>query len=133
MAKFNVVGLDSMQKMLVQRGGAAAKAAPKMLKAGAKVLIEAQKKSIKDFDVYDSGELYESIKASPMRRKDDDYFVEVFPHGVDSKGVRNATKGFVAEYGTSRRPFRPWMSTAASRSIEDISKAMREVWEAENK
>lgn len=133
MASFNVTGLDYMQKLLVQRSSSAARAAPKMLKAGAKVLIEAQKKAIKEMDVYETGALYNSIRASSVKNKDDDYFVEVFPHGVDEKGVRNATKGFVAEYGKSGRPARPWMSTAAAKSGEKISEAMRKVWEAENK
>ena len=133
MAKFNVVGFDSIEKEFAKRPKVLSDAAPKMLKAGAKVLVQAQKQEAETLKIRDTGQFIESIKATPIKNKDGVYSVDVYPQGVDDKGVRNATKGFVAEYGTSRRPARPWMSKANENSADDVHKAMRDVWEAENK
>ena len=43
MAKFNVVGFDDVEKALLARGEAVTPAVDAMLKAGAEVLVEAQK------------------------------------------------------------------------------------------
>lgn len=131
MAKFNIVGFDDVEKELLKRSRKAETAVPKMLKAGAEVLIKAQKAVSKEMGVYDTGEFHDSIKATKIKEKDGAQYVDVYPQGTDSKGVRNATKGFIAEYGTSSIAARPWMSTANTRYAEDVHDAMRAAWEEE--
>lgn len=131
MAKFNVVGFEDVEKELLRRSRKAETAVPKMLKAGADVLIKAQKMVSRGMGVYDTGEFHDSIKATKIKEKDGARYVDVYPQGTDSKGVRNATKGFIAEYGTSSIAARPWMSAANERYAEKVHKAMREAWEEE--
>jgi len=45
--------------------------------------------------------------------------------------VRNATIGFVAEYGTSSQQARPYMTTANAKAHEKVIDAELEVWERE--
>lgn len=131
MAKFNIVGFSDVEKELLKRSRRAETAVPKMLKAGSEVLIKAQKSVSKEMGVYDTGDFHDSIKATKIKEKDGAQYVDVYPQGTDRKGVRNATKGFIAEYGTSSITARPWMSTANARYAEDVHEAMRAAWEEE--
>ena len=50
-----------------------------------------------------------------------------------SKGnVRNATIGFVAEYGTSSQIARPYMTVANEKAFEKVIDAELEIWERES-
>lgn len=131
MAKFNVIGFGEVEKELLKRTKQARSAVPKMLEAGAKVLIRAQKATSREMGVYDTGQFHDSIKATKVKDKDGAKYVDVYPQGTDDKGVRNATKGFIAEYGTSSIAARPWMSTANSRHADEVHDAMRAAWEEE--
>ena len=131
MARFNVDGFDDVQKKLLRHNSAAQKAAPKMLEAGAKVLVRAQKAVSRQIGVYDTGQFHDSIKPTKVKTRDEEKYVEIYPQGVDDKGVRNAEKGFIAEYGTSRIQARPWMSTANAQAADEVHEAMRKVWEEE--
>lgn len=131
MAKFNVVGFEDVEKEMLKRTRRAEKAVPKMLQAGAKILVEAQKRVSREMGVYDTGDFHDSIKPTKIKEKDSEMYIEVYPQGTDRKGVRNATKGFIAEYGTSSINARPWMSAANARYAEDVHNAMRQAWEDE--
>ena len=131
MAKFNVTGFEEVEKELLKHTKRAQSAVPKMLESGSKVLVKAQKSTIRKMGVYDTGQLHDSIKATKVKDKDGAKYVDVYPHGTDDKGVRNATKGFIAEYGTSSIAARPWMSTANSRYADEVHDAMRAAWEEE--
>ena len=86
-----------------------------MLKAGADVLIEAQRAEAQAMGLNETGGFINSIKATDVKGDDTEKYVEIYPqgrakHGNDRKGdkskVRYATIGFVAEYGTSSHDFR---------------------------
>lgn len=129
MAKFNVVGFEDVERELLMRSKKAETAVPKMLKAGAEVLVKGQKQVSREMGVYDTGDFHDSIKATKIKEKDGAQSVDVYPQGTDRKGVRNAEKGFIAEYGTSRIEARPWMSTANARYAKEVHDAMRAAWE----
>lgn len=132
MAKFNTVGFDDIEKEFLKQSDTATKAIPKMLEAGAAVLVKAQKEEAKTLKVEDSGDLIKSIKASKVKTTDIDSTVTVAPTGKNHNGIRNAEVGFVNEYGTSNQPARPWMETANIKSEEKVHQAMVNVWEEMN-
>ena len=132
MAKFNTVGFDDLEKEFLKQSEVATKAIPKMLEAGAAVLVDAQKEEAKTLKVEDSGDLIKSIKASKVKTTDIDSTITVAPTGKNHNGVRNAEVGFVNEYGTSKQPARPWMETANIKSEEKVHQAMVNVWEGMN-
>ena len=113
MADFNVTGLDDVIKEMTSHQQAAEKAIPEMLNAGAEILVNAQKSEVKAQKLVDTGDMINSIKPDKVKTgKDGNAYIDVYPQGKDRKGVSNAEKGFVAEYGTSKMPARPWMRTA---------------------
>lgn len=88
----------------------------------------------------ETGSFVKSIKATAVKGNDTEKYVDVYPqgrakHGNDRKGdksnVRNATIGFVAEYGTSSQQARPYMTTANAKAHEKVIDAELEVWERE--
>lgn len=138
MAEFSTVGLEDVIQAFERREQAAAEAVPEMLKAGAEVLVQAQKEEAKAMGLNDTGGFINSIKATPVKQEGTETYIDVYPqgkakHGNDRKGdksnVRYATIGFVAEYGTSRKAARPYQTAANEKAREKVSAAEREVWE----
>ena len=108
MGEFNTVGLEDIIDAFSRREAATVEAVPKMLKAGADVLIEAQRAEAQAMGLNETGGFINSIKATDVKGDDTEKYVEIYPqgrakHGNDRKGdkskVRYATIGFVAEYG----------------------------------
>lgn len=130
MADFNVTGLDDVIKEMTSHQQAAEKAIPEMLNAGAEILVNAQKSEVKAQKLVDTGDMINSIKPDKVKTgKDGNAYIDVYPQGKDRKGVSNAEKGFVAEYGTSKMPARPWMRTANAKCSEEITTAEKEIWD----
>ncbi|MDL2206492.1 HK97 gp10 family phage protein [Eubacteriales bacterium OttesenSCG-928-N13] len=131
MAKFNVVGLDDLQNSMLRQEQIATEAVPEMLKAGGAVMQKAQEDEITSTFKGDrsTGDLAKSIVVSKVKDKDSGKMVEVYPDGKDRHGVRNATKGFVLQYGRSNMPARPWFTAANTKAADDVNAEMRRVWE----
>lgn len=131
MARFNVVGLDDVQEQMLKRERIAAEAVPEMLKAGGAVMKEAQESEIRSTFRGDrsTGDLAASIVVSDVKEKDGGKMVEVYPDGKDRHGVRNATKGFVLQYGRKNMPARPWFTAANTKAADAVNGEMRRVWE----
>lgn len=140
MGEFNTVGLEKVIEAFSKREQKTVEAVPKMLKAGAGVLIEAQKAEAKAMGIEETAGFVNAIKATAVKGDDTEKYVEVYPqgrakHGNDRKGdksnVRYATIGFVAEYGTSSQPAKPYMTVANEKAQSKVSAAQLEVWESE--
>lgn len=135
MAKFNTVGLEDAAKEFLLMTERATKAVPLALEAGAEVLVKAQKEEAQKLNLSgrSKGALVRSIKADKVKGDNIAKYKEIYPHGIDrshtKKGVRNAEKGFVLEYGRSNMPARPWMSTANERSASKVMDVMIKAWE----
>jgi HK97 gp10 family phage protein len=141
MAEFNTVGLEDVMQAFSKREQATVEAVPEMLKAGADVLVEAQKAEAQAMGLNDTGGFINSIKATSVKGNDTEKYVDIYPqgkakHGNERKGdksnVRYATIGFIAEYGTSSQQARPYMTTANAKAHEKVIAAQREVWESAN-
>ena len=138
MGEFTTVGLEEVIEAFSRREQATVEAVPKMLKAGADVLIEAQKAEAKAMGIEETAGFINSIKATAIKGNNTERYVEVYPqgrakHGNDRKGdssnVRYATIGFVAEYGTSSQAARPYMTTANAKAQDRVVAAQLEEWE----
>ena len=63
-----------------------------------------------------TGQMAASIKATKPKKNERGYFAVVRPIGKDSKGVRNAEKLAIQEYGTSRQRASPLLAA----SVNDV-------------
>ena len=141
MGDFTTVGLDEVAERFLQMDAAATKAVPLMLEAGAEVLVKAQQEEAAAMGIKETAGFIQSIKATPVKGDETERHVEIYPqgkakHGNDRKGdkgnVRYATIGFVAQYGTSKIPARPYMTSANEKAHEAANNAMYEVWKGVN-
>lgn len=133
MANFHVAGFDAVEQALLREEQTALEAVPEMLKAGAEVLANEQKAQIEAYNLVDKGALIRSIKADKIKGEGTGRYVEVYPHGKDKKGVRNAEKAFIAQYGRTRQPAKPWFTTANEKAAPAVHEAMMQVWRDKHK
>ena len=141
MGAFTTVGLEDVAQKFLQMDEAATKAVPLMLEAGANVIIKAQQDEAAAMGIKETAGFIQSIKATPVKGDDTERYIEVYPqgkakHGNDRKGdksnVRYATIGFIAQYGTSKIPARPYMTAANEKAHQQTTDAMYEVWQGVN-
>ena len=140
MADFNTVGLEEVIEAFSKRELATVVAVPKMLKAGADVLIEAQKAEAKAMGIEETAGFINSIKATGIKGGEREQYIEVYPqgrakHGNDRKGdksnVRYATIGFIAEYGKPSQVAKPYMTVGNEKAHDKVVNAQLEIWEHE--
>ena len=133
MARFEVNGIEGFEDKILKREAAATAAVPAMLKAGAAVLVAAQQAEVESTFRGDraTGDLARSIKATSVKKKDSTQYVEVYPQGGNRRGERNATVGFVHQYGRSNMPARPWFTRSTQKATPEVRDAMRKAWEEE--
>jgi HK97 gp10 family phage protein len=133
------VGLEEVVKSFMRMEQATVEAVPKMLKAGADVLVEAQKAEAQAMGLNDTGGFINSIKATDVKGDDTGKYVEIYPqgkagHGNDRKGsksnVRYATVGFVAEYGKSKQQAKPYMTAANEKAHDKVIEEELKIWES---
>ena len=111
--------------------------APRVLEKGAEPVVEKAKDKLSlrigqdtKEDSKSTGELLKSIETTkPVQDKDGNWKLRVgIPTTKDSKGVSNALKAAVIEYGKSGQPPKPWLKPTkrASRKacIEALKKAL---------
>ena len=140
---------DGMVKMLLEHGKKAENKAPEVLKAGAKVLIDAHKTELRSMAKTDRSTrtLANSIGMKKIRVTKTSVHTDVFPQGNQPHGhprryergkISNSQVGFMLEHGyikgrgTKRNhiPGRHWMAAANSKAAEAVHDAMGEAWEA---
>lgn len=102
MARFQTDGIDSLIDSMTKLESDFPDAAMEMLFAGAEEVAEAWKESAIEHDLRDTDSMLESINYSKTPTKTGDIkSVEIYPQGMDKKGVRNAEKAFILHYGTN--------------------------------
>ena len=138
MGEFTTVGLDAVAAKFIQREEETTKAVEKMLEVGAETLVKAQRQEADSMGIKETAGFVQAIKPTEVKGDEVLRYVEVYPqgrakHGNDRKGdksnVRYATIGFIAQYGTSKIPARPYMTAANEKARKSVSDAMYEVWE----
>ena len=77
-----------------------------------------------------SGDLVKSVKVSrPKRTKTNAWIVNIGPSGTDSKGVRNALKAIILNYGKKGQAPRPWLTPAVNNCQTEINLKIQQKYE----
>ena len=117
MARFEVSGIEAAQEAFLRRSERAAKAVPKIRRTFTSNRV--------------TGDLANSIKCTAVKKRGSGQCVEVYPHGKNRRGERNATVGFVHQYGRTNMPARPWFTRSHQKATPEVQAAMRQAWEDE--
>lgn len=117
MARFDTSGLDSVLAKLQQMGELTGTVAQEMLTAGAEIVKNEWRESAERHGHRDTGNMIDSIGyPKRVQNANDVLYVDIYPQGKDAKGVRNAEKAFILNYGTSKKPASHWIDDADGRS-----------------
>lgn len=124
MATFDTVGIDEAIKQFDLKSEEMQRLAPEAVMAGARVAAGV----LADTAPYRTGQLSGSITIKgPYHNVVDGHYADVFPDGKRNDGERNATVGYVLEYGRSNMPARPWMRPATESHADEINGAIADV------
>lgn len=119
-------GLDILRNELEKLAEAVGGDLPeKMLDAGADAAVDEWKAGIVRHRHVDTGEMLNSVGVAPGTRKGRKR--EIYPLGSDRKGVRNAEKAYVLNYGRgkgkrNRRSKKSVVGLKGDRFVDDIQK-----------
>lgn len=105
--------------------------AKEALDAASPVLSDATRKALEHSANrgYATGKMVSMVKATSAKKtKTDAWIVVARPTGKDAKGVRNALKAGVMEYGSAHETARPWLATATKNAESDALTKMQEVY-----
>lgn len=130
MARFEMEGFDELLADMKRLGELSGDVADEMLMAGAEQVKKAWKDSALRHGHKDTGDMIDSIgyKGKP-KNAGDVKAIDIYPQGKDRKGVRNAEKAFILEYGTKNKPGSQWVTDADSHSGPLVMEAMTAIWD----
>lgn len=102
MAKTSVNGFELADRQLGRLGRPMIR---KILEAGAKAAETHMAENTRARQHVRNGDMLEAIGNNGIRESLGGASTDVYPQGDDRKGVRNATKAYVINYGKGQRPF----------------------------
>lgn len=130
MARFDTGGLDELIQQMQRMGQDEGPVAEEMVNAAVEAIRDEWKKSAQSHGHHDTGEMIESIGIGPGPvRAGSILYRDVYPQGVDSKGVRNATKAFVLNYGKHNMPASHWVDDAEDKCAAPVQAACQAIWD----
>ncbi len=99
MARFQSVNVDEMARELSRLGQATAPMAREMVAEGATVIVGTWKSVIAGLKHVDTGDMRDNVRADEPTQRGGAIESEIYPRGMDKKGVRNAEKAFLLHFG----------------------------------
>lgn len=132
MAEFRMEGLAEVEKLFGSLENIPEDVQDEMLRQGAAVLEEEQRKQARAFRVQDTGLMIRKIKLGRIKRlKDGSKAIYITPTGTRTRGktkTRNAEIAFIAEYGKKTQKARPFLATAMAKAEDAIIAAEDKVY-----
>ena len=129
MAKFNVEGIETVIKAMNRMGNATGPVADEMLAAAANVVVGAWQTSIQSHGHIDSGAMFRSVRPTAPKTQGDTRMLTVYPQGKDGRGVRNAEKAFIANFGRRHQKGTGFVQDAERAAEGPAQEAMIAVWD----
>ena len=130
MARFDMSGLNSVIDEMRRLEEDTGPTAERMIMAGAEEVKKAWRRSAEEHNHRDTGDMIESIGYPRQPFKIGDALgIDIYPQGVDHKGVRNAEKAFILHYGTSKLHGSRWVDDADRFSEDTAVPEMKRIWD----
>lgn len=130
MARFNTSGLDDLVADMMRHKEQTGPVAEEMVNAAVEEIAAAWKTNAEAHGLRDTGAMIESIGyPDPVQNIGGALARDVYPVGKDSKGVRNAEKAFILNYGSSTIPATHWIDDADEASGPVVQERLEAIWE----
>lgn len=130
MAQFEIEGLDEIIAQMKSMQMLSGKVADAMLLAGAETARQVWQKVAEGYDLRLSGDMIDSIGFSSRPQTiGDAKRIDIYPLGVGSSGIRNATKAFWTHYAPKDHKGSGWVDAVDELAGEPVGLSMANVWE----
>lgn len=135
MAEFVSQGLDGLVLDLAAVAAMPEEVQDEILNAEADVVVEAQRRKVKEFGIYDGSSpvhVASSIKKGRPKTRKGQRVIYVTPKGSRKRGntvTRHAEILFVNEFGKENQKARPAVATANEESAQATVEAGAQVWD----
>lgn len=131
MSRFDTSGLDALIRDMTRLGQTSGEIAEAMCQAAAAEIRDCWKESAEKHGHRVTGDMIDSIgfKSKPQRIGDV-VFQDIFPQGKDDRGIRNAEKAFVLNYGRHNLPPSYWVDEADANAGPRIQSRLEGMWDA---
>lgn len=130
MAQFEIYGLDEVIEQMKAMGMLTGNVADAMLLAGAEMDRQVWVKVAESYPLRLSGDMIGSIGFSsrPVSVADAKH-IDIYPLGVGSDGMRNATKAYWLHYAPEDHEGSGWIDKVDELAGEPVGNAMVKVWD----
>lgn len=129
MARFDTPGMDQLIREMEKMGQDSGEVAEAMVNAAVIEIRNEWRASAEEHDLRATGDMIDSIGfPAPVQKVGGILYRDVYPQGVDRKGVRNAEKAFLLNYGTKRKPATYWVDEADQASGPKVQQRLEEIW-----
>lgn len=130
MARMDTTGLDELIRDMQRLGESSGPMAEAMVDAASVEIKNAWRESAERYGLRDTGAMIESI-GSPggTKRLGDTLYRDIYPQGRDGKGVRNAEKAFIHNYGTSSIRPTYWVDDAEAKAAPRVEAKLTDMWD----
>ena len=129
-ARFDTSGLDDLVDDMRRMGQDSGEVAEAMVNAAVIEIRDAWRQSAEDHELRDTGAMIESIGfPQPVQNVAGVLQRDVYPQGKDAKGVRNAEKAFVLNYGTSKIRPTYWVDNADEAAGPKVQARLEKIWD----
>lgn len=125
MAKVTESGLNELINNLSSFAEDFSEMEDEILNEAGEIFVDEWKDGIARFGHVDTGDMQKSVKA---KRSKKDASVEIYPHGKDRHGVRNAQKAFILHYGSSTIDGDRFVDDIEDKGEEKVVKAAEEIY-----
>lgn len=100
MAKMTYTGFEIVENQLAKLDRGTVR---RLVEAGANAVIEGTRESIRSHHHVATGSMMANVKAGQYHETLEGGWMEVYPQETDGRGVSNAKKAFVINYGYGKR------------------------------
>ena len=100
MAKLSYTGFEIIERQLAQMSRGTVR---RLVEAGAEALVKTTKADIRNYHHVRTGEMERSVEPGLYHETLEGGWMDVYPQGTDSRGVSNAKKAFVINYGYGKK------------------------------
>lgn len=129
MAKLRMDGMEEAINDLERLGKNTDEATTAMLRAAGNVMSNAWRESAEKHHHRDTGQMIASISAGrKIKGRGSGKSIIVDAQGKDHKGVRNAEKAFLLNYGTRKIGASHWVDEAEKDAEPKIATTMQSIW-----
>ena len=128
MAKMDTSGLDELIREMQRLGQDEGPVVDEMLDTAAGIIREQWRETAKRHGHVDTGAMVDSVDF-PVKGNARALYRDIYPQGVDAKGVRNAEKAFILHYGKHNLPGTYWVDEAEDKAGPEAIEACQEIWD----